>query len=670
MAGHYSAKTFWDSAFPDIKEPKKTACEFLTSWRQSGFLDGSHSSQKDFYLCMGLCLLVDEEKLKGLSLCPPKSFIDLTLSKQTREAAACIREQRADLEATKNACCQLESDNSKLSELESYLGPKTRNKLKKTLQKMDQLKLSTCKSRKDAKKVMTSLQEVHAFFINELDFPRLRDAESPLDWLGGRISAQIKGFHYFSLCKSLRKKLGKPGGLKDNCSEFEQVLNVCARGYDELEKSLPPSTVIEPQRDSHRADSEVKLKPVSPKNSCRTNSDNTTVCQPLTPVETWESPVTKIVPGEVETELEDIKRQYELKETTHRKQIAKLEGDRTRDLTQTLKLTATERNTFEEKLLKLKSQQTITKEKPAKEKTDQLLAEVAELKSRIDVLEQQKDIWQKRKEGEDETNTRAIAKLHKENDELQQKLAEKAAEANKLKNKVYEDAQRRLSENPQVEQLSDSNRPSEVARRYGDLFQRTYDVAEALADNDVADALADNDVEDDECNEFNVSVLQVCRDVTKTKLTQYERESADRHGINMEFLRGNKTAARIVKESVFSLLRLSSASNKDRDSQDVAKTALKKIEEKYGVNSKYCTKETAPVIEKFVTSSSKVIWEISLLSQPADLVTEDKTFDPSMHERFIGSDQRSTKIKSVVWPRLAEKFTRTTLAKGRVLTGD
>ena len=62
-----------------------------------------------------------------------------------------------------------------------------------------------------------------------------------------------------------------------------------------------------------------------------------------------------------------------------------------------------------------------------------------------------------------------------------------------------EDAQKRLAENAEVEQLSDPNRPSEVARRYGDLFQRTYDVV---------DVLEERDVDEDTCNRF-VEMLKV-----------------------------------------------------------------------------------------------------------------------------------------------------------------
>ena len=74
----------------------------------------------------------------------------------------------------------------------------------------------------------------------------------------------------------------------------------------------------------------------------------------------------------------------------------------------------------------------------------------------------------------------------------------------------YEDAQKRLAENAEVEQLSDPNRPSEVARRYGDLFQRTYDVV---------DVLEERDVDEDVCNRFVVEMLKVYRHQSRLRCT-------------------------------------------------------------------------------------------------------------------------------------------------------
>ena len=53
-----------------------------------------------------------------------------------------------------------------------------------------------------------------------------------------------------------------------------------------------------------------------------------------------------------------------------------------------------------------------------------------------------------------------------------------------------------------VEQLSDPNQPMEVARRYDDLFQKTYSVAEVLEDSVI---------DEDDINHFIVEMLIVCR---------------------------------------------------------------------------------------------------------------------------------------------------------------
>ena len=85
---------------------------------------------------------------------------------------------------------------------------------------------------------------------------------------------------------------------------------------------------------------------------------------------------------------------------------------------------------------------------------------------------------------------------------------------------------------------------------------------------------------------------------------------------------------------------------------------------------KYYCQETAPTIEKFLSSSSSVVWEVVIFSRPADFVLNDTTFDEAVHERFCGSDPKSDKIRSIVWPRLAEQVTGKTLCKGKVMTGE
>ena len=79
--------------------------------------------------------------------------------------------------------------------------------------------------------------------------------------------------------------------------------------------------------------------------------------------------------------------------------------------------------------------------------------------------------------------------------------------------------------------------------------------------------------------------------------------------------------------------------------------------------------ETSPPIEKFLMETSPIVWEVAIFAQKADFVLNDTTFNEAIHERFSGSDAKSDKIKAVVWPRLAERFTGKTLCKGKVLTG-
>ena len=85
--------------------------------------------------------------------------------------------------------------------------------------------------------------------------------------------------------------------------------------------------------------------------------------------------------------------------------------------------------------------------------------------------------------------------------------------------------------------------------------------------------------------------------------------------------------------------------------------------------SKYHIKEIASAIEEFLISASSVTWEVAISLRETDFVLDDKTFDEALHERFTGSDPKVRNVKSIVWPRLAERLTGKTLCKGRVVTG-
>ena len=84
---------------------------------------------------------------------------------------------------------------------------------------------------------------------------------------------------------------------------------------------------------------------------------------------------------------------------------------------------------------------------------------------------------------------------------------------------------------------------------------------------------------------------------------------------------------------------------------------------------KYKSKEITSAIEKFLRQTASVVWEVAIFSRQTDFVFDDKTFDEAVHERFSGSNAKTENVKSVVWPRLTERFTGKTLCKGKVLTG-
>ncbi|XP_065832261.1 golgin subfamily A member 6-like protein 4 [Oscarella lobularis] len=169
------------------------------------------------------------------------------------------------------------------------------------------------------------------------------------------------------------------------------------------------------------------------------------------------------------------------------------------------------------------------------------------------------------------------------------------AELKRQRDKHNEDAQKRLAENAEVEQLSDPNRPSEVARRYGDLFQRTYDVV---------DVLEERDVDEDTCNRF-VEMLKISSDVATTKVDEYQRANAKNHGLNDAFLKKN-SAQRTLKESVTCLLRLASTARKEENSSCITKAAFEKVK-KTETFQKYKSKEITSAIEKFLRQTASVV---------------------------------------------------------------
>ncbi|XP_065838659.1 trichohyalin-like [Oscarella lobularis] len=622
-----------------------------------------------FFIGAGLSLVeeevVEEEaKLKGQkrTRIPRQQAIKQLLSDLYTGTAPQLLENRPKVADIKDACFELRS-----SRVLEEASPQPRQ-LRKLVKDLEDNRVSDCVHRVDADKCKDALKKY-------LDCLRQRGIPEDLERkLRRRIETEIKGLHFYMVFRNLRTKFNKSPALHKDKKKFKDALNACESAYRRMEEIFRVEKAASPKREENL---ENNRRDKGQAHQSRPLNKTPTKTPSMPPVETQmkeevrdrrQFPRTDVIQVKSAEQTPEPEKQETTvpQEEQYQSEISRLQREFDEEKRRTKALEALklkeENSQLENTVSELKKDlQMLTHERKS-DGEDRLIGKEEDELSR-------EEKWAKklqRKANEDkEVLQGAVERLQNEIEKMPERhqveynrlkadVISKSSELQRLQQRLYEEAQKRLAENSQVEQLSDPNRPSEVAKRYGDLFQKTYDVAEVLEDNET---------DEDDCNRFIVEMLIISSNAAKEKFTEYESSCAKIHGLSEE---DNQTAKKTLKESVTCLLRLASATRKQKDSEDITKIALSKVKKTF---SKYHIKEIASAIEEFLISASSVTWEVAISLRETDFVLDDKTFDEALHERFTGSDPKVRNVKSIVWPRLAERLTGKTLCKGRVVTG-
>ncbi|XP_065838855.1 uncharacterized protein [Oscarella lobularis] len=200
----------------------------------------------------------------------------------------------------------------------------------------------------------------------------------------------------------------------------------------------------------------------------------------------------------------------------------------------------------------------------------------------------------------------------------------------------------------EVEEISDPRRPSEMAKRFLDLFNYSYDLSEIIENERT-------------CSEFTIEILMTVHRAAVLTLTEVGSKMVQAVGLSGEV--DNPSAKNTIQECSVSLCKLS-----NRFQRHSCKSIRETAESFQKWRKESIQGALLEHANEFLEKCIPVCWDLALQKRALLLVADHKVFDSSKHELFFGSEKTSKDIDHFVWPCLLEERTNRVLVKGKVIT--
>ncbi|XP_065839271.1 uncharacterized protein [Oscarella lobularis] len=204
----------------------------------------------------------------------------------------------------------------------------------------------------------------------------------------------------------------------------------------------------------------------------------------------------------------------------------------------------------------------------------------------------------------------------------------------------------------EVEEISDPRRPSEMARRYNDLFNHSYGLLE-LYDEVLGKS-------DEEGSRFIVDMLKAVHRASRLAINDTQNRLLK--AIGLESSLDRPKAQKTAIDCTVSLCKIMPTPITAKSHEDVKKRFFENWREK-----RRDLKRLRVSVNEFLDKCIPVFWDVMLLKHSLFLITDHQVFNPSQHERFYGSEV-CQRIDYFVWPCLVEEETSRVLSRGKVVT--
>lgn len=202
------------------------------------------------------------------------------------------------------------------------------------------------------------------------------------------------------------------------------------------------------------------------------------------------------------------------------------------------------------------------------------------------------------------------------------------------------------------------NRPSELIRRYGNLYhQNRLDAFDAL---DNLPEIADYD---DLKGKLLFSVIVLAFRAAKHTLKHLKFKT--KHLLCINEAKNNNQLEPVAKEleQLVALFLQKSINNFD------LKTTVQEVADKvYATLYDYPSLQTCDALSSYIDDCVRLGWACMVQNPPIVLNFDIRPFHCDMHTRFHSSDPESNTVKTVLWPSLLEGENGPCLYKGVVVT--
>ncbi|XP_065838960.1 uncharacterized protein [Oscarella lobularis] len=204
-----------------------------------------------------------------------------------------------------------------------------------------------------------------------------------------------------------------------------------------------------------------------------------------------------------------------------------------------------------------------------------------------------------------------------------------------------------------VEEYSDPRQPSQIAKRFHDLFKCSHVIGESLAS-------AGKGSSQKFISKFILNMLNAVHSAAALTLERKGKLLASALGLG-----DHPGAQRAIIESAVSLCRVMPDSLTSKIYKNVKMRTIEFQNWRKSVDVvPTCIHTTA---DAFIEKCIPLFWDMCMQRRPLVLVADHTKFCPSQHERFSEFDE-SSQIDFFLWPCLIEEVTRRVLAKGKVVT--
>eukprot|EP00918_Siedleckia_nematoides_P001545 GHVU01003648.1.p1 GENE.GHVU01003648.1~~GHVU01003648.1.p1 ORF type:complete len:336 (-),score=33.77 GHVU01003648.1:2424-3431(-) len=231
----------------------------------------------------------------------------------------------------------------------------------------------------------------------------------------------------------------------------------------------------------------------------------------------------------------------------------------------------------------------------------------------------------------------------------------------KLTDRLSEQAQRQLEKGTLFENLNlGDNRPTQLIRRYGNLFtQSRLDAYDAL--DDLPDMAEFDDLKGKLL--FSVVVLSF-RSVQQWLLTLQckLRTLLCLPAADSQPAATPDPMAREVEDTIAIYLR------KTVDKYDISKCVADVSQQVWATLYDYPSLKQCNGLAAYIEETVRLAWAMSIQNPPLVINYEMRAFDPDLHSRFHTSNPESEQIQCVLWPALTEGDNGTCLYRAVVIT--